>query len=256
MADELIQVMLKHLPPSGMKLRLLDVAGRCGEIFAQHRQDLEITTTDGAVANQQLAPLSFDAVVAVNVDLADDFLIIALGALRPGGRMIVAQADSQASQEQVDLLEGAGYTRILVERLESGVLVRGEKPHTEARTVDRIKQVADRDAGGSLENYRGRYVHLLIQQTPNKPIWALQPGDDIEWRAVTVSEGDSRHLLAFSSLPKAIAFMQPAVMQGVIDGVNKVGKFSRETAQTWPLPVMFNRCAGSCRPARDRAVAG
>lgn len=47
-------------------------------------------------------------------------------------------------------------------------------------------------------------------------------------------------ILAFTSLPKAVAFMQPAVLAGRIKDVNKVGKFSRETALGWTVPVILN----------------
>jgi hypothetical protein len=121
-----------------------------------------------------------------------------------------------------------------------GVLARGERPSTEQRTVDRIKQVADRDVMTDLKSVKGRYVHLLIRQTPNKPVWALKPDEHIEWQAVALTGENQPTLLAFSSLPKAVAFMQPAVMQGVIKDINKVAKFSRETARNWSLPLLFN----------------
>lgn len=238
MRDEFIAVMLKHLPPSGAQLHLLDVGGVVGEPFLQQRKDLHRTTINGAAANWQLAPLSFDAVMACNVELTADFLAACLTVLRPGGRLIVVDAHSRAGAEHVRLLEDAGYTRILVEPAladGTGALLRGEKPHTEARTVDRIQQVAGRDAPDTAA-FRGRYVHLLIRQTPNKPVWALKPDDVIEWHAAALNRNDNGPvLLAFTSLPKAVAFMQPAVMQGVIVDINKVGKFSRETAQAWPL---------------------
>ncbi len=44
-------------------------------------------------------------------------------------------------------------------------------------------------------------------------------------------------LLAFSSLPNAVAFMQPAVIAGSLKDVHKVAKFSRTTAQTWRLLI-------------------
>src|SRR5262249_6389829 len=146
----------------------------------------------------------------------------------PGHRLVVT-------------LENAGYTRILVEPLsdQGGVLMRGEKPHTTPDTMERIRQVAVRDAESDLSTYSGRYVHLLIQQTPNKPAWKLQPGEKIEWRALALAQPSvgadetGRVALAFSSLPKAVSFMQPAVVAGAIRGVNKVAKFSRETAQGW-----------------------
>ena len=240
MADALAQAMLRHLPPSGATLRLLDVGGQCGAVFSARRKDLNITTMDGAVAGWQLAPDSFDAVVFQTPALADEFLAAVLAALRPGGRLIIGLLEGRSERRWVDLLDAAGYTRILVESAPGGVLVRGEKPHTEQHTVDRIRQVADRDTASDLSAFKGRYLHLLIVQTPNKPVWALHPDERVAWQAVVASIEDTPHLLAFSSLPKAVAFMQPAVMQGLVGGVNKVGKFSRETAQSWPLPVLLN----------------
>ncbi len=235
MAVDLPAVMVKHLPPSATDLRLLDVEGRCGTAFAQQRQDLDIVTINGAVADQQLAPNSFDAVVGYAIDVSSGLLTSSLALLRPGGRLIIGLAAGRAEQHWVDMLESAGYTRILVERVDAGVLLRGEKPHTEQHTIDRIQQVANRDATVTLENFKGRYVHLLIRQTPNKPVWALRPDEMVAWQAAAIATENGPLLLGFSSLPNAVALMQPAVMQGIIQDVNKVGKFSRTTAQDWSL---------------------
>ena len=54
-------------------------------------------------------------------------------------------------------------------------------------------------------------------------------------------------LLAFSSLPNAVAFMQPAVIAGTIKDVNKVAKFSRATAQDWR--VLINPALDAARRA-------
>src|SRR5262249_29017406 len=114
------------------------------------------------------------------------FLTSALQALRPGGRLIILDSDGQPGHRLVAPVESAGYTRILVEPLseEGGVLMRGEKPHTTPDTLERIRQVAGRDGDSDLSTYSGRYVHLLIQQIPNKPAWKLQPDEKIEWRAL------------------------------------------------------------------------
>ncbi len=61
-------------------------------------------------------------------------------------------------------------------------------------------------------------------------MWALAPGESVDWQALALTEGGSPALLAFSSLPRAVAFMQPAVLAGSIRDVNKVGKFSRAAA--------------------------
>ena len=230
MCDERIAAALKHLPPSGATLRLLSVGG-----VAAQRGDLDVTIVTGAAAEWRLAPDSFDAVMAYDAELSADFLAVCLNALRPGGRMIVVQSAGEPDDAWLKRLEGAGYTRILIEAiLDDGLLLRGEKPHTEARTVDRIRQVAD------LDQYAGRYLHLLIRQTPNKPVWTLRPDDVITWHAAAVQGSDDAVLLAFSSLPKAVAFMQPAVMQGLIRDVNKVGKYSREVARAWNVPLLLN----------------
>ncbi len=237
----LIEAMAKHLPPSASTLRLLDIGGAAGEVLARLRPDLDITRAESA-DDAALQADSFDAVVAFDHTLTPSLLALALRVMRPGGRLIVVDACGEASESLVKTLESAGYTRILVETaaecpLPVGVLMRGEKPHTTEDTLARIQQVAQHDADAQpLEAYRGRFVHLLIQQTPNKPVWALREGETVEWRAVAVDGV----LLAFSSLPKAVALMQPAVLQGRIKDVNKVAKFSVSTARGLGLPLTLN----------------
>ena len=92
----------------------------------------------------------------------------------------------------------------------------------------------------ALPDFQGRYLHLLIQQEPNIPVWKYEPGEEIKWRAAALQCHDGHVLLVFSSLPKAVAFLQPAVIDGLIRDINKVGKFSRATSQTWQSPVMIN----------------
>ncbi|HVU12980.1 MAG TPA: hypothetical protein VHD90_16995 [Phototrophicaceae bacterium] len=223
--------MLKHLPPSASTLRLFDLNGLAGKLLAEQRADLAVTvgaSGDASAAN------SFDAVVAYGTTLDDESLHAALIALRPGGRLIAVDPQGDASGALVKRLESAGYIRILVEELSAeagGVLMRGEKPHVSEDTLARIQSVAVRDAG----EFKGRYLHLLIRQTPNKPVWALKPDDVITWEAVALA--DTGELLAFSSLPNAVAFMQPAVIAGKVKDVNKVGKFSREAAKDWPVLI-------------------
>ncbi|MBZ0285971.1 MAG: hypothetical protein K8I30_00045, partial [Anaerolineae bacterium] len=118
-----------------------------------------------------------------------------------------------------------------------GVLMRGEKPHLEEQTAARIKQVAARD---NAQRRAGRYVHLLIKQTPNQPAWKLKPGEPLDWEAVAVAGDNETVLLAFSSLPKAVEFMQPAVLAGHILDVNKVAKYAWGVVQALPYPIMLN----------------
>ncbi len=240
----LIEAMVKHLPPSGVSLRLVDVGGYVGEILTEMRADLDIVLTPGRYDSWQLAPDSLDAVTAYDCQPDEMLLAMALFALRPGGRLIMLNPNGTPDNSLVKLLEDAGYTRILVEPpielpAPIGVLMRGEKPHTQERTVDRVKQVAARDDQPAARR-SGRYVHLLIRQKPDKPAWKLKPGEQIQWLAVAVQGEGEVVALAFSSLPKAVEFMQPAVVGGHIKDVTKVAKFSWETARAWPFPIMLN----------------
>lgn len=238
----LTEAMLKHLPPSAASLKLLDVGGAVRDIFLKHRPDLDVTAVDGDAAGWGIEPGSFDAVAAFDADLTPALYDAALDALRPGGRLIIMSSRGEPDGAHVVTLEGHGFTRILVETgaecpLPVGVLMRGERPHQTDDTLARVQVGAGADADGqALADYKGRFVHLLIRQTPDKPAWKLRADESIAWEAVTLNGA----LLAFSSLPKAVAFMQPVVLTGTIVGVSKVAKFSKPTAQAWPLPVLLN----------------
>lgn len=236
----LVEAMLRHLPPSGALLRLLDVNGSAGALLAGARDDLDITAA-GSPSAWAFEPDSVDAVMALNCAPDSTLLRAALAALRPGGRLILAHSGGQPGAALVRALESAGYTRILVEAAVEqpapvGVLMRGEKPPIHERTADRVRLIAARDDAPRA----GRYVHLLVRQTPDKPAWALPPDEPVTWNAVAVAGQAETVLLAFSSLPKAIAFMQPAVLSGRIVGVNKVARFRWEVVNGWPHPVMLN----------------
>ena len=238
----LAEVMVKHLPPSGSRLRLLDVGGRATATFLARRDDLEIDAPDTLPVDD--TPDSADSVTFlgdVNT-LSDAFFVDTLRLLRPGGRMIVADPNGAPDKTWVQRLEAAGHIRILVEGAESGgVLIRGEKPHTTHSTFARVRVAANADADNlTLETFDGAYVFVLVQQSPNKPVWKLADDEELRWDAVTASDGNTQRMVAFTSLPKAVSLMQPAVMSGVVRDVNKVGKFSRETAVSWPYPVLLN----------------
>jgi hypothetical protein len=194
----------------------------------------------------------------------------ALRVLRPGGRLIMVdpsanQSPAKAVRElpkgirsAVDMmawhlaaqeiggvtpesiaerLADAGYARILAERVLNGwgVLSRGEKPYPAgATTAERVA------VGANTEQADGRYIHLLIRQSPNKAVWALTESDVITWGAAAVLQPEPT-ALAFTSLPKAVAFMQEAVLQGTLEGITKVAKFKKD--KTWDFPIVVNPTA-------------
>ena len=239
-----VAVMAKHLPPSGSTLRLLDLDGQSGELLARSRADLDIRHIPASsLCEVGAAPSIFDAVVAYDLDLGDALLVSCLTALREGGRFIALQSRGEVSEDHLRRLRDHGYARILVEPAldELGVLIRGEKPHARAEPMARIQSVARADADSlALEQFSGRYIHLLIQQRPNKPVWNLTPGEVIAWRAAAIRRDSKPALLGFTSLPKAVAFMQPAVLQGCIADINKVGKFSVETVRRCQWRIRLN----------------
>ena len=243
----LVAVMAKHLPPSSSTLRLLDLDGRSGGLLAALRSDLDTRHIPAnEFGEQEPLPGALDAVVALDVELSDTVLASARRALRDGGRFIALQSRGTVSQSHLSRLRDHGFARILIEPAldELGVLIRGEKPFHTADTLERIQFVASGDADSlELSRFRGRYIHLLIQQRPNKPVWKLEPGERISWRAVAIEQDSSRALLAFSSLPKAVGFMQPVVLAGVIHDINKVGKFSLATVQAWDWDIILNPCS-------------
>lgn len=239
-----VAVMAKHLPPSAATLRLLDLDGCSGNILAEARADLRsFHVAPASLISSAIKPDSVDAVVAYDIDLSDAILRRLLDALRPGGRLIALQSRGSVSEKHPRRLADNGYIRILVEPALDGlgVLLRGEKPHLTAETIERVQSVARADADMlDLEQYRGRFLHVLIQQQPNKPAWMLLPIDKITWQAVAIDRAGSPVILAFSSLPKAVGFMQPAVLAGHLADINKVGKFSRATAATWAWDAVLN----------------
>ncbi len=242
---QLIGAMAKHLPPSAAGLRLLDVDGVTGGVLLEVRPDLIITVTARADLDDAM-PESFDAVTAYDVPLDPPFLESARRLLRPGGRLITIDSQRDPDEDAVRTLEASGFVRILVETgaecpLPLGRLARGEQPHTTDDTLARVAATAERDPRTALESFNGRAVHLLIRQTPNLPVWKLPPGTTLTWEAAALRDDhDSAALLAFSSLPAAVSFMQTAVVAGTVRDVNKVVKFKKETARGWHLPALLN----------------
>ena len=239
-----VLAMAKQLPPSPATLRLLDLDGGSARILSEARADIKALPRDACQPN------SLDAIVACDVPLTSELLDEALQLLRGGGRFIAVQSRGRVSQQHGEFLGKCGFVRILIEPAldDLGLLIRGEKAHSADDTQTRIQSVARMDADSlDVQRFRGRYLHLLIQQQPNRPAWARAAADPISWRAAAIAAPPQPILLAFSSLPKAVGFMQPAVLAGVVRDVNKVGKFSRRTAQTWKYELRINPTLESLR---------
>jgi xanthine/CO dehydrogenase XdhC/CoxF family maturation factor len=238
----------KQLPPSAAVVRVLDVGGLLGEGLVRFERPDVLAETASVLADHWQHPEnSVDAIVAYDLHLTRAFLQKALIVLREGGRLVVANPHLTFDERWGRMFSEVGFVRLLIEPLESGkgLLLRGEKAHTHQDTLERIQVVTDNEADNlTLDTYRGRFVHLLIRQTPNIPVWKRTPNDVLTWEAVT----RAGHYVAFTSLPKAVAFMQQAVLQGAIRDINKVGKFRLEVARTWQPSVLLN-------PSTDLLVA-
>lgn len=244
MRRRFVEALAKHLPPSASRMRLLDIDGHCGAILDRRRSDLDILCLRAEdLQNATIASPPADAVVALAPDLDSRMLRSIAASMRSGGRFIAAMPSGEVSACWVSLLEAEGLVRILVEPAVdgAGVLIRGEKPHSTSNTSGRIQSVARADADLlDLAAYRGPYLHLLIRQSPNKPAWKREAGEAISWRALAMGDAADAVLLAFSSLPKAVGFLQPAVLIDMVRDVNKVGKFARKVAWGWGKPVIIN----------------
>ena len=156
-------------------------------------------------------------------------------------------------EEMSTTLTESGLARVLTERAVDGygIVSRGEKPYTQLSTVERIAQTAARDDIGSelqiadaadlTTASRGKFVFLLVRQTPDKPVWAIQPDEILHWQAAMVNSQEGQpYLLAFTSLSKAVEFMQAAVMANYLHGINKVAKFDKAVALAWSADILLN----------------
>ena len=233
-----IEALGKHLPQETARLRLADVQSRAGLVLGELRPDLEIIPIPRQVDDWSLAPDSVDVVTAYDMGLSQAFLRATRTALRPGGRLLVVNPRGEATPKLVKLLEDAGFIHIFVEAAldqprPTGVLLRGEKPRPKA--ADQVMPEAS-PAVMPAERRQERFVHLLICQT----VVSAENTNALVWQAAAVVGDDETVMLAFSSLAKAIQFMQPAVVTGRIQDVNKVAKFNWSVAKSWPHPFMLN----------------
>lgn len=234
--SSVVAQVLKQFPPSASQLQCLDIGDQWRTLLLAARPDMVLTPVSVLPTQWDIAAASVDAVVAWDIHLSETLLHSALRVLRPGGRFIVANPFTPFDEYEGQRLTAAGWVRLLLEPLDSGrgLLLRGERPHLQPDTQARIEQTAQADADHlTLDTYRGRFVHLLVRQTPNKPVWKLTPDDVITWHTLT----DQGVLLAFTSMPKAVAFMQTGVLNGRVYDVNRIARFRREVVQDWPLQL-------------------
>lgn len=234
----MLALIAQHLPPSAATLHLLDIGAQHADLT---RLRPDIVMRAGSLDVQHWDDMRVDAIVASDHLLTSAFLAAALQRLRAGGRLIILNTFQPFDPAVGDQLSAVGFVRILVERLPQtdGMLIRGERAHTTQNTQVRIRAATDATAPLTLAEHRGRFVHLLVRQTPNKPAWKLTPEDVLVWHTVQLGA----ELLAFTSLPNAVAFMQTAVLAGTIHDVNKVAKFRTELVTAWAIPVVLNPSA-------------
>lgn len=236
-----VMAMLRHLPPSAAALHVVDVGGACGAALTSQRPDLVAQTASLDLRDWSFASGQTDAITIFDTPLTPDLLKACLDILRSGGRLIAVQPEGQVDASHGLLLEQAGFIRLLIESAVEGqgVLIRGERAHTTADTLERVQVAARQDADAlTLETFKGRFIYLPIRQSPNKPPWKITRDDVVVWEALTV--GDDSAFLAFTSLPKAVGFMQQAIAQGLMLGITKVAKFRRDVPLFTAYPVLLN----------------
>lgn len=217
----------KHLPPSANQPRVLALEA---DSAANLPPEIELTVLPDVPAMAE-----FDAIVGTTSEppLPDFYKL-----LRPGGRLILA-AQGGSADSLLKNLTAAGFIHCLVETENGVTLYRGERPPL-GNTTTRLASLTIASSQPQIQNLK--FIYLLVAQTPNKPAWKLLPDETIQWQAATVLDAQTHStvLLAFSSLVRAVNFMQPAVLAGKFKGINKVGKFASEIAQQWELPLLLN----------------
>ncbi len=236
--SDITQLILKHLPPSADLPRVRPLDDRSARwCLALDRHGSIISTADQ----------SADATVASDIAHVQAAAI----SLRPNGRAIflIPNTEGIVTESILEALTSNDLTRILTESVldHTFILARGERPTDQERTTDRIATIA-RIESTSIEilkldqaakNYP--HLHLLVKQQPPSRGWAdMQPGTT--WEALTLHDGHSNQslLIAFTSLVKAVAFMQPAVLAGAIHDVNKIPRFDTERMIGGQHPLIIN----------------
>ena len=234
---DITTLILKHLPPSAS----IPNVQACDERSRRWGMSLE---RQGHITVDNARPI--DGVLASELSFAPE----AASILRPNGRAIflVPNTTDVAPEAVVQTLTAAGLVRILMEAVldDAYLLARGERPTEHAHPTARIAAIAQLAPNASevveateiAQQYRS--LHLLVRQNPPMRGWTAE--SDFTWQAITVrdTQADRVVLLAFTSLVKAVAFMQPAVIAGVMSNVNKLPRYETELLIKWNLPLIVN----------------
>ncbi len=235
---DITTLILKHLPPSAS----IPNVRVCDERSRRWGMSLE---RQGHITLGDDRPI--DGVLASEMSFAPE----AASILRPNGRAIflVPNAADVSPEALAQTLTAAGLVRILAESVldDAYLLVRGERPTEHFRTTDRIAAIAQAATGAievvetekAAQQYRS--LHLLVRQDPPARGW-IDAQPNLTWHALTVrdAQADRVVLLAFTSLVKAVAFMQPAVIAGVMQNVNKLPRYETDQFLKWNLPLIVN----------------
>ena len=227
-----------HLPPSAALPIVLALDPQAEAALASY---VEGGSGGGEPGQAVAAPADARDVDALLACRWPEDLAASRDRLRPGGRLIILLSNTTSEIEHGERrlaeLHQHGYIHCLIETLPAGGwLCRGERPP--------LHSGAQRLAGlaSSIEAGSARALVVLVKQTPNKPAWRLEPGERRVWEAarlVDPSTGEPA-LLTFTSLVKAVAFMQPAVLAGLLTGINKTGRYALEQVEAWGLPLVVN----------------
>lgn len=235
---DITTLILKHLPPSASIPNIQACDERSHRWGLALEQQGHITLADDRPS---------DGVLASEISSATE----AASRLRPNGRAIfLVPHTADVSPEAVaQTLTAAGLVRILAEVVlnDAYLLARGERPTEHFRTTDRIAAIAQTAPNAidavaitaAAQQYRS--LHVLVRQDPPARGWnEAQP--NLTWHAFTVREAqtDRVALLAFTALVKAVAFLQPAVIAGAIQTVNKLPRYEMDQFLKWNLPLIVN----------------
>lgn len=227
-----------HLPPSAALPIVLALDPQAEAALASY---VEGGFGGGEPGQAVAAPADARDVDAILTFRWPEDLAASRDRLRPGGRLIVllsnAPSELEDGERRLVELNQHGYIHCLIESLpDGGWLCRGERPpiHSGGKRLSGLIS--------SVEMGSARALVVLVKQTPNKPTWRLEPGERRVWEAARLVDPSTGQpaLLAFTSLVKAVAFMQPAVLAGLLTGINKTGRYALEQVEAWGLPVIVN----------------